>query len=136
MSEGISFNSKIDLWLLVVLLLAVAVCLLPALQLIGGGGGALRLAAIPLLLVAAFVLWLLVSTRYLLLQQELQIRCGPFKWTVPINEITAVAPTRSPWSSPALSLDRLRIDYAQGRSIMISPEPRQEFLRQLQARRV
>jgi hypothetical protein len=134
MDEGISFNSKIDMWLLVVLLLAVAVCLLPALQFIGAGG-ALRLVAIPLFLVAAFVLWLLVSTRYLLLQKEIRIRSGPFKWVVPINEITAVTPTRNPLSSPALSLDRIRIDYGKGRSIMISPEPRQEFLRQLQARR-
>jgi hypothetical protein len=43
--------------------------------------------------------------------------------------------TRNPLSSPAMSLDRLRIEYGQGKAIMISPEPRAEFLRQLEHRR-
>jgi len=134
MSDGIRFNSKIDLWLLVVLLLAAAASLLPALRMLGGGAAELLLA-VSLLLVAAFILWILAATRYILSDDELLIRCGPFKWTVPIREITEVAPTRNPASSPALSLDRLRIDYGDGRWIMISPEPRAAFLRSLEARR-
>jgi hypothetical protein len=67
--------------------------------------------------------------------ERLRVRCGPFQWLIPITDIASVVPTQSPTSSPAASLDRLRIDYGQGRSILISPEPRAEFLRQLEHRR-
>jgi hypothetical protein len=39
-------------------------------------------------------------------------------------------------SSPALSLDRLKIDYSDARSIMISPEDRERFLADLKSRGV
>ena len=39
-----------------------------------------------------------------------------------------IRPTRNPLSSPALSLDRLRIDYGSGRSIMVSPEDKDKFI--------
>ena len=135
MSEGISFDSKIETWLLVVVLTGAAGCLLAGLYLIQGAVG-MRIAAVLLFLAAALMVWTIVATRYVLSDTELRIRTGPATWRVPIHEITAVTATRSPLSSPALSLDRIRIDYGRGRSIMISPEPREEFLRQLQARRV
>jgi len=135
MTEGIRFNSKIDLWLLVVLLLFAAVCLFPALRMLGAGTGiAMRAFAVLLLLIAALPVWLIAATHYVLTDTALEVRSGPFRWRVRLDEITAITPTRSPLSSPALSLDRLRIDYGRGRSIMISPEPRQAFLHQLQAR--
>ena len=65
---------------------------------------------------------------------ELFVRCGPFSWTIPIREIESIESTSSALSSPALSLDRLRIRYGQ-RWVMISPEPRQAFLQQLEHRR-
>ncbi|HCS65703.1 MAG TPA: hypothetical protein DIW64_17495 [Cellvibrio sp.] len=36
---------------------------------------------------------------------------------------------------PALSLDRLEIDYGRGQSIMISPKQKSKFLQHLAARR-
>jgi hypothetical protein len=65
----------------------------------------------------------------------LRIRCGPISWRIAIREITAVDQTRNPISSPAMSLDRLRIEYGAGNAVMISPEPREEFVRQLEYRR-
>jgi hypothetical protein len=47
---------------------------------------------------------------------------------VPIDSIEKVEATRSPLSSPALSLDRLRINYGK-RRIMVSPSDRAGFLR-------
>jgi hypothetical protein len=135
MNDELPFSSKIDLWLLIVLMSAVALCLWAIgenWQGIVNGNWLLGLALIPGVLVP---LWLLGSLRYFLSDETLRIRCGPFKWRVPIREITAISPTRSPLSSPALSLDRLRIEYSQGRAIMISPEPREEFIRQLEFRR-
>lgn len=135
MSDGLSFGSKVDLWLLIVLLVVFSICVFPALSLLGEGGAGARAVAVLLLAFGALPVWILLATRYVLSDEELRIRCGPFKWTVPLREITAVTPTRSPLSSPALSLDRLRIDYGNGRSILISPEQRNAFLRSLEARR-
>lgn len=84
-----------------------------------------------LLLGAGFPLWLLVSTRYTLTDDVLKIRCGPFGWQIALQDIRNVTPTRNPLSSPALSLDRLQIDYGRGKTIMISPKDSGEFLAEL-----
>ena len=57
---------------------------------------------------------------------------GPFRWRVPIDAITAITPTRSALSSPALSLDRLRIEYGE-RAILVSPIYKEGFVRALRA---
>ena len=55
------------------------------------------------------------------------------RYKVPLAEVTAVRSTRNPLSSPALSLDRLEITYGR-RRIMISPEDKARFLKELEAR--
>lgn len=88
-----------------------------------------------LALSAVFVLWVLYSTRYRLERDALVVRSGPFRWKVGLDSIEEVVPTRNPLSSPACSLDRLRIRYAGSRiGIMISPESKGAFLRDLVAR--
>jgi hypothetical protein len=139
MSDELAFSSKVDLWLLIVLLVAVAIC--GAIlahnwnELLGRGWLFTALIGIPLAIGVIFPLWIVVSLRYFLSDQALRIRCGPFTWRIALGEITAVSETSNPLSSPALSFDRLRIEYGNGRAVMISPEPREEFLRQLNHRR-
>lgn len=95
----------------------------------------LALALSPLLLIGVGLpLWLLNSTYYALGERELEARCGPFKWTVPLAEIRAVVATRSALASPALSLDRIRIEYGPGRSILVSPDNQAAFLAELRRR--
>jgi hypothetical protein len=48
-------------------------------------------------------------------------------WTVKISDIESVAETRSPLSSPAQSLDRIRINYGVRRWVMGSPADKQAF---------
>jgi membrane protein YdbS with pleckstrin-like domain len=135
MNAELGFSSKIDLWLLVVLLTAVAVCI----WVIGDQWSVITsshwLLGVSLVFGAGLPLWVVASTRYFLSDHTLRIRCGPLRIRVPIAGITAIKPTRNALSSPALSLDRLRIEYGAGRAVMISPEPRDEFLRQLEFRR-
>jgi hypothetical protein len=135
MSDELAFNSKMDLTLLIAVLIVPIVCLWVAgqyWQSIAGGNWPL---AVPLALGIALPLWALASLRYFLSDETLRIRCGPLHWRVPIREITEVEPTQSLGSSPAMSADRLKISYGSERAVMISPEPRQEFLRQLEYRR-
>jgi hypothetical protein len=88
-----------------------------------------------LLLLIAFPVWVLATTNYTLTSNEIAIRSGPFSWKIPFREITGIERSASRRSGPALSMERLRIDYGQGKSILISPDNKEAFLRELEARR-
>ena len=83
------------------------------------------------LLILALIGSVLFRTYYQVDGNNLRIVSGPFHWNVPIDQISSVERTRNPLSSPALSLDRLRIRYAGKKSIMISPADRQRFMKAL-----
>ncbi|HEY2773132.1 MAG TPA: PH domain-containing protein [Candidatus Binatia bacterium] len=129
-------TSKIDSWLIGVFavsgLMAGGACL-PVLR--TESWPALVVVLVTLAFALGLPSWLIVSTRYTLTDEELRIRSGPFRWTIALRSIRRVTPTRNPLSSPALSLDRLRIDY-DGRSIMISPLYRGRFVDELKERGV
>lgn len=124
------FKSKIDRWLLF-LLIAVMVFEIVVM------GIAATQAADPLeatflivtaLAIVALIGSMLIATHYTVHGNTLRIACGPFRWKVAIDAIEAVEPTRSPLSSPALSLDRLRIRYGK-RRIMVSPADKDGFMK-------
>jgi membrane protein YdbS with pleckstrin-like domain len=129
-ASGASIHtSKVDTWLILVAALAAGASVGVAVALLREGGvPVVVMVPVVVVLGAGLPLWTLFGTRYELTPGRLRIRCGPFRWTVPLNEIRAVTPTRNPLSSPALSLDRLRIDYGRGSSVMISPRDQARFL--------
>ncbi len=139
MRDELAFSSKVDLGLLILVLTVVAICLwlLGAnwRLLLGAGWFITALVAIPLVIGIVLPLWFVTSLRYFLSDDTLRVRCGPLHWRIRVGDIRAVEPTRNASSGPALSLDRLRIETADGETVLISPEPRQEFLRQLEHRR-
>jgi len=139
MRDELAFNSRIDLWLLILVLTAVSLCVWIIADnweaMLARGWLFTTLIAAPLSAGILLPLWLLISLRYFLSDEMLRVRCGPFHWRIAIRDITAVSETREPLSSPAMSFDRLRIEYGDGRAVAISPEPRAEFLRQLEHRR-
>lgn len=124
------FKSKVDRWLLF-LLIAVMVF-----EIVVMGIAATRAAA-PLeatflimaaLAIVALLGSMLIGTHYTVDGNTLRIACGPFRWKVPIDAIEAVEATRNPLSSPALSLDRLRVRYGK-RRIIVSPADKAGFLK-------
>ena len=131
------YRSKTDWWLLAILLLAMGASLSAALTSLSAG-------TITAWIVAAFVavigcglpLWLLLTTHYTIDAGQLLIQSGPFKWNVPIADIKSITETSNPLSSPALSLDRLRIDYGKYQAIMISPRDKLQFIRDIEATRL
>jgi len=130
------FESKRDLWM-IALIRGIPAVVLGALGYAWyrshhdlGGPVA---GAVILLVAELFVFeWLFRSTYYVIDGDTLVVHGGFIRWRVPIREITTVTPTRSPASSPALSLDRLRVDYGH-KSILISPEDRARFLAMLRS---
>lgn len=128
----LTFRSRVDTWLLIVLLIPPAVVIATVLK--GVPRHPVELA-IAVAIGIGLPAWLLTTTRYRLSSDTLLIVSGPFRWKIPIDEIKGVEPTRSLWSSPALSLRRLVIRYGVHRSIMISPADEEGFLRALEERR-
>lgn len=130
------YKSKVDTWLGLVLVGSAAACLF-AFVIAVGSGSALAIALVlpSVVLGAGLPLWLLASTNYTLSDSKLFVKCGPFKRDIPIAQISSIRATSNPLSSPALSTDRLQIDYGRGQSIMISPKDKEEFLRDLETRR-
>ena len=103
-----TFRSKIDDWLIVVMLLPIAPLLYDA----------YRQPRIEQLLVVLFLvaLWtyLLLSTKYKIDGDELLVQVLFIKKRVHIQGISKIEATRNPISSAALSLDRIRLCYSEG----------------------
>jgi membrane protein YdbS with pleckstrin-like domain len=76
-----------------------------------------------------FLLWMWLTTYYVLDESNLVIKYGPFKIIIPLNTIKSVKKTMNPLSSPALSLKRLEIIYGQYNMVLISPKDRDEFMK-------
>jgi ATP/ADP translocase len=100
-----SFPSKKDWWL--GLFLGLVVLLPLAMQLIYFQW----IVVAVMLPVVGFLSWIWFGTCYRIDDQQLVVRSGPFVYRVPLESISSVKPTRNPFSSPALSLDRLAVRY-------------------------
>ena len=135
MNDELSFNSKIDMWLLIVVLTAVAACLWGIARIWDANSTLLWLLAVPLAIGILLPIWVLGSLRYFLSDRELRVRCGPLSWKIAISDIRSIEPSDESRSSPAMSFDRLKIEYGNDQSLLIAPEPRAEFLRQIEHRR-
>lgn len=118
------------------LIAAIALCIYASATVLRSGSPATWW----IILITVFVgvglpLWILVATHYTLDSQLLLVQSGPFKWRVPVADITNITPTKNPLSSPALSLDRLRIDYGRSNTLMISPRDKEQFLKDIEVLR-
>jgi hypothetical protein len=127
-------RSKRDAWLMAVLAGAAATQLYVAtIVLIHEEPSSIWLA--PLLIAfALWIFWIMVRTQYEIDEPFLIVRCSFFRYRIELDSIVEVSPTRNPLSSPALSLDRLRVNYEsknRRKSLMISPQDKAAFLRDL-----
>lgn len=123
------FRSAVDWWFYAVVAVSAAVVVRACFPLLQSDQvGPMLLASATALVAVGLPVWLLVSTCYRVNAGTLEVRSGPFRWTIALNEIAEVRSSRSALSSPALSLDRLEVRYGGGRRILLSPRDRQGFL--------
>ena len=131
------FESKRDAWIVILIWVGALLSMFGAIvQFTSAAPFLLRTAMLMFLgSAAAFILWMLHSIDYTLTEENLLIRCGPFRYRVPLPEIDSVRPSRNPLSGPACSLDRLLIKWNDERKrILISPSRKTDFLRELDKR--
>lgn len=132
-TEGIDlkFTSKKDWWLTMIVWGSMLFA-------IGGGGfalsvmpptiGELLVVGALSILLPIFLIWTWLTTYYVLDENNLIIKYGPFQKTIPLDTILSVRKTTNPLSSPALSLQRLEISYGNYDFVLISPKDRDEFM--------
>ncbi len=128
------FRSKVDWWLIPLLILPpVASVVVSVAFFLQGKMSELPWGIASLLFVACLYIGLVFPIRYGLDETQLIVRFGLCRQRIPLSRVVAVEPTRNPLSSPALSLDRLHIQYGQGifKAVMISPKNRDQFLDEL-----
>jgi len=127
------FPSKIDAWLVVLFAIAFFIQSAAMVSVVMAG---VDHRAIIIMVVTTVLLVMLIGstlryTYYSIEGQILKVRSGPFSWKIPIDQIHSITPTRSPWSSPALSMDRLRITWGKNRRILVSPRDKKGFAKAL-----
>jgi hypothetical protein len=132
-----TYPSKRDTWLTVLIWVSATLVVISGAGILLSEASLLQRAIFFLLglATAGLMLWILYGTFYRLTDTDLIIRSGPFRYAIPLSEIRSVAPTRSPLSGPACSLDRLQVD-ARGPAsgVLISPAAKDAFLRDLAGR--
>lgn len=128
-----TYNSKIDTWLIMLTVLLLSSLLFRGLM-------SLRFSvAYAMMVLGVFgfiVLTLLLfcyPCRYTLKADHLLIQSGALRFRVDYADITRIEPSRSIWASPALSLQRVRIDHNR-RFVLVSPMQRERFIAELQER--
>ena len=122
------FKSAVDGWYYLVIVSAAAIVLLAVAPAVRSGELSLFFGAATFVVSLALPVWLLFSTSYRVDATSLRIRSGPFSWTIALDQIRSMAPSKSMWSSPALSLHRLEIRYGQGKRILVSPADHDAFI--------
>jgi hypothetical protein len=128
-----TYNSRIDTWLIMLTVLLLSSLLFRGLMSLRFS---VTYAAMVLGVFALIVLILLLfcyPCRYTLKGDHLLIQSGALRFRVEYAEITRIEPSRSWWSGPALSFQRVRIDHNR-RFVLVSPMQRERFIADLQER--
>lgn len=123
-----TYKSKIDLWLLILLV-------------VGFGAPLIYMTVrephwigpVIWLPLTIFVISSVTNIRYIIEGDMLLIRNIGFKMAVPIRSIRRVEETSSLLASPAASLDRLEIVYNRYDSVLVSPRDKSGFITDLRA---
>ena len=129
------YRSKIDWWLIIVL--AGSSLLLLTLVYSNFDSQNLRADILFSILLSslALVIWLPIPTTYYVVDGGiLKIHSIFLKWEIPLSTIEKIKETSDSLSAPALSLDRIKIEYKKDgihKSIMVSPKNKTEFLKQV-----
>jgi len=134
----LKFRSKIDWWLLLIFIVITANIVIKIYEANNLYSLASNFPHLIIYSLVIFIIWLpIFNTYYVVENNTLVIKSLVFRWKINLNDITQIEPTHNPLSSPALSLDRLKIYYMKNEKIatvMISPKNKEAFLQAINKR--
>jgi hypothetical protein len=122
-----TFRSKIDMLILVPVILVLAGV---GVYMIVKG---ILIGEIAIAVIGLFIFYTYVYTSYVVTDDnKLKIRSGfLYNQEIYIKSIKKVRPTKNHRASPALSSDRLEISYNRYGRVVVSPNNKTEFIREL-----
>lgn len=134
-----TFRSKVDWWVWG-FIISMSGLLLQLLLNMLAKGSLLQNGVFATVYALAMVLlwWPIWSTRYQLSEGELQVKCMFLTWRIPLAQIQSVQETDFSAVAPALSFQRLRVNYVQSEQtkfILLSPRNIEAFQASVQAQR-
>lgn len=121
----LNFKSKKDIWLSV---LIWGVIIIMFFMMITEQNLVMFIAGI---LNNALLLWLWFGTSYKIDDENLIVKNGPFKSTIDIKSIKKLRATKTLLAGPALSIDRIEIQYKRYDSVIVSPKEKNKFIESL-----
>ena len=121
----LNFQSKKDIWLAV---LIWGVIILMFFMMITEQNIVVYIVGI---LNNALLLWLWFGTSYKIDDENLIVKSGPFKSTIDIKSIKKLRATKTLLAGPALSIDRIEIQYKRYDSVIVSPKEKNKFIESL-----
>ena len=129
-----TFKSRYDTWLRIILWISNLMLIGSLAVLLIDRTISSLIVALFLIVILAGVIWMQVATYYRLDEETLFVRSGPLHWTIPLASISSATLTDDPTAGPALSLQRIKIEFTKNGSkdeILISPEDREGFIEAL-----
>lgn len=118
------YRSKIDIWLLILILAAWGIPLF----IVWYEFSVVKFSVVLFMLV--FTLALLFSIKYTIEGKTLRVDYSFYSECINIDEITEIVNTHTFLSAPAASLDRIEITYGKN-CVVLSPKDKQKFVKQL-----
>ena len=133
--EGITYRTKIDWWLGILLggtmVLMLYIVIVPLIH-----GEGIQLGMTIVSVITLLIVLPLFFIKYTFYSTHLLISCGIYgKERVEYHLIRQMKETKNPISSAAMSLDRLQIDYMEKgyhQTVLISPVRKKEFIEKLE----
>jgi Bacterial PH domain len=125
------YRSKVDWWLALMLCVPPVASISPCVSLaLSGKPAEWEWGVGGVLLIFGVYFAVIFPMRYGLDETDLAVQFGLGRRRIPLADILEVYPTHNPQSSPALSLDRLHVQFGPGffKAVMISPADRSRFL--------
>ena len=133
----IVFTSKIDFWIGFMLLGGSFIMIaIPFWQCKKSENGSLAKSVFLAFIFLPFTALMLMpffGTKYTLSDGQLLINNGFSTQRIELTDIAYIIPTRNMISAPALSLDRLEVDY-KNKKVLISPKDKRLFYQEIKAR--
>jgi hypothetical protein len=84
--------------------------------------------------VIGLFIWIWTNTYYLIKENKLHIKSGPFFWKIPISDINVIRLNQRTVGGilkPTLSWQSIEIKYKKYRSIFITPDRQEDFINRL-----
>lgn len=126
------FPSKKDFWTSLLIWGPILICLgIPFIDLESFFTLENLIAVIIIVVCVIPIAWMWFRTGYKIEDAKIKVQCGPFKWTVNIDDIQHIHKGKTFLSSPALSFDRLKVTYGKYNEICLSPKDEIYFLQLL-----